>query len=650
MRQPSCAAQRRDSCPTDFKTYVITPNVNFQFSEQCTVTIDKNGVHDQDTDDVGPNTDTLVADYTWSFTVVAPGAPAPYPPSVHLTMGNPSNATPFASDPNNYLMVKPTYSLSYNRDKGTPNWVSWHLEPAWFGSLVRFDTFRPDPAVLPDWYRVQATDYSGTGFDRGHMTPNADRDNENRIPINQETYLMSNMVPQAPDNNQGPWADLENDLRSLLNVGGAQEMYIVSGPLGVGGSGSNGGTTNTIAGSHVTVPAFTWKVVLVIPKGDDDVSRVTAGSRTIAIMMPNTQGIRNNDWHQYLTTVDAVEQQTGYDFFANVPDAIENAIEAGTNGVNPPGTANQFATTAEDTPVAILLNAVSPLANPTFTYTIVSQPTHGILSGTGPNVTYAPGQDYHGPDSFTFKVNDGAFDSNTSTVTITVTEGVPVISSSGSTLASESCPPFNGAIDPGERVTVSLQVANTGNHVTSNLVATLQTSGGVIVPSAPQTYGAIAPSTSATRDFSFTATGTCGGTITATLQLQDGSTSLGTISYNFTLGVDSGGGFVCTAGCGGVRLLVTSTVNRSDSSTVRATVTVQNIGSDPANNAVLTTAKLGSTNGTPLPQNLGNIAAGASATTQVNFTNSTPGASSTLVVGGTYTGGNFSSTKRLTIP
>src|SRR6185295_15967161 len=173
------------------------------------------------------------------------------------------------------------------------------------------------------------------------------------------------------------------DLRTLLN-GTQNEMYIVSGPLGIGGTGSNGGVTNTIANGHVTVPAFTWKVVLVQPKGDNDVSRVTAATRTIAVLMPNVQGIRNNDWHIYLTTVDNIEALTGYDFFANVPDAIENAIEAGTDGDNPPGTENQFATVAEDVPSVITLNVVSPQLNPTFTYTVVNAPSHGVLSGSGP--------------------------------------------------------------------------------------------------------------------------------------------------------------------------------------------------------------------------------------------------------------------------
>jgi endonuclease G len=108
--------------------------------------------------------------------------------------------------------------------------VSWHLENDWTGNLSRVDTFRADSAVSPDWYRVQSTDYFASGFDRGHMTPNADRDNPATIPLNQETFLMSNMVPQAPNNNQGPWADLEAFLRTLLP---ANEVYIVAGPAGV---------------------------------------------------------------------------------------------------------------------------------------------------------------------------------------------------------------------------------------------------------------------------------------------------------------------------------------------------------------------------------------------------------------------------------
>ncbi|CAN5564992.1 hypothetical protein BH20ACI3_BH20ACI3_40700 [soil metagenome] len=377
---------------------------------------------------------------------------------------------------------------------------------------------------------------------------------------------------------------------------------------------------------------------------------------------------------------------------------------------------------------------------------------------------------------------------------------VPIVNAAGSTLVNESCPPANNAIDPGERVTVHFKLMNIGGASTSPLVATLQPTGGVVAPTGPQSYGAIPAGGMAGRDFSFTAAGNCGDIITATLQLQDGSNNLGTVSYTFTLGTltppvtntyssgdiavpvpdfstvevpitvaDAGilsdvnakirldhtfdadlnislvhpdgtvvalsngrggagdnfgsgpnscsgvhtvfddsaavaigagtapfaGSFrpdsplsalngkpsagtwklrfedafagdvglvgcvqlelttqqrVCTTNCSIVRLVVTSVLTRTDLTTVRADYTVQNIGTLPANNTILTIAKLGSTDGTPLPQPLGTIPPGGSASGVVNFTNSSPGAASTLTLGGTYTGGSFSSTKRVTVP
>src|SRR6185295_7539222 len=144
----------------------------------------------------------------------------------------------------------------------------------------------------------------------------------------------SNMVPQAPDNNQGPWASFEGYLRTETD--GGKEVYIISGPAGVGGSGANGGTTTSLASGHITVPASTWKVVLELPQGTNDISRVDCSTRTIAILMPNTQGIRSDPWQNFLTTVDAIEALTGYNLFSNLPEPIQRCVEAGINGNNPP--------------------------------------------------------------------------------------------------------------------------------------------------------------------------------------------------------------------------------------------------------------------------------------------------------------------------
>lgn len=242
-----------------------------------------------------------------------------------LTMGNPSNATVNINQPTNYLLDKPQYAVSYSRDLGRPNWVSWHLDNSWLGSAPRQDDFRNDTTLPAGWYQVQATDYSGSGFDRGHNCPSADR--TNTVASNSATFLMTNMMPQSPDNNQGPWAALETYTRTL--VGQGNEVYIIAGGTGSGGTGSNGGVTTTIASGHVGVPSKTWKVMLVLPQATgNDVSRVTTATRTIAVIMPNTQGIRTNDWKSYRVSVDQVESLTGYDFFSNVSASIQSVIEA----------------------------------------------------------------------------------------------------------------------------------------------------------------------------------------------------------------------------------------------------------------------------------------------------------------------------------
>jgi len=80
---------------------------------------------------------------------------------------------------------------------------------------------------------------------------------------------------------------------------------------------------------------------------------------------------------------------------------------------------NQSVTTNENTPGMITLSATDADGDP-LTYTVVSQPTHGSLSGTGANWTYTPNPSYYGPDSFTFTANDGQATSNVATVSITV--------------------------------------------------------------------------------------------------------------------------------------------------------------------------------------------------------------------------------------
>jgi endonuclease G, mitochondrial len=250
-----------------------------------------------------------------SFNVTIAAQPANDNP---LIFGNPSNAAVDVNLPLNYLMIKPQYSLSYNRDKGEPNWVAWRLDSTWVGSAPRQDDFRPDPDLPAGWYQVQTTDYTGGGYDRGHMCPSGDRTRS--VPDNSATFLMTNFLPQLAANNQGPWEDFESYCRTLAS--GGNEIYITSGGIG------NMGTVNNAG--KVVIPQYTWKVAIVLPNGDNDLQRVSKSTRTIALIVPNFigTGLNINDvWRKYRTSVDSIENLTGYNFFSNIPINTQSIIE-----------------------------------------------------------------------------------------------------------------------------------------------------------------------------------------------------------------------------------------------------------------------------------------------------------------------------------
>lgn len=255
--------------------------------------------------------------------IVPPVAPPTSATDSTLVMGNPSNATTNVADFSNYLLKEGYYSVSYNRDRGIPNWVSWHTVNTDYGSVPRQDNFRANTSLPTDWYKVDNLSYSSSGFDRGHMCPSADRTTS--IAANSSTFLMTNIVPQAPRNNQITWAGLEDYCRTLVQSG--SELYIISGAYGEGGTTTTGGLATSIDNGRVVVPANVWKVVVVLANGSNDLNRVNASTRVISVVMPNNDNL-NTDWKTYRTSVDFIEQETGYDILSKVSTGIQNAIES----------------------------------------------------------------------------------------------------------------------------------------------------------------------------------------------------------------------------------------------------------------------------------------------------------------------------------
>ncbi|MFD2562234.1 DNA/RNA non-specific endonuclease [Aquimarina rubra] len=237
----------------------------------------------------------------------------------NITFGNPSNA---GSGSTNYYLSKPDFILSYNNNRGTANWVSWHLSSAWTGNAPRCNCFKSDTSLPSTFFRATSSDYTNSGFDRGHLCPSADRNGS--ADSNENTFYMSNIAPQAPDNNQRSWANFENYLRSLTLEG--NEIHIIAGVAGSGGTGRNG-FASTIDGGNITVPDSFWKVALILPNGNDDINRVTTSTRVISINVPNDQGI-SSDWTQFRTSVNDIESLTGYDLLENISNSVESVIES----------------------------------------------------------------------------------------------------------------------------------------------------------------------------------------------------------------------------------------------------------------------------------------------------------------------------------
>ena len=132
------------------------------------------------------------------------------------------------------------------------------------------------------------------------------------------------MIPQAQYNNQIVWTGMEDSLRRLVTQG--NELYIIMGSYGMGGTG-NGGYKTTIDGGRVTVPSNIWKIAIVIANGNNDSARFTTNTRVIAVDVPNTNTLFSS-WKNYRTSVDAIEAATGYDLISRMPVLLQAALEA----------------------------------------------------------------------------------------------------------------------------------------------------------------------------------------------------------------------------------------------------------------------------------------------------------------------------------
>ncbi|HEU4457468.1 MAG TPA: DNA/RNA non-specific endonuclease, partial [Longimicrobium sp.] len=126
------------------------------------------------------------------------------------------------------VLDKPQFVASYSVERGGPNWVSWNLNGTQFGGSGRCDCFSADQTLPAGVYRVVDFDYRNGGYDRGHMVQSDSRSTTEQE--NAPTFLMTNILPQAGNNNQGPWSALELALNNMVRSAG-KEAYVIAGGI-----------------------------------------------------------------------------------------------------------------------------------------------------------------------------------------------------------------------------------------------------------------------------------------------------------------------------------------------------------------------------------------------------------------------------------
>jgi endonuclease G len=199
------------------------------------------------------------------------------------------------------------YTVSFNTNWKIPNWVAYELTSEEVqGVEPRDSNFLPDPKIKES---PSTDDYENSGYDRGHMAPAADMKWSKQAMT--ESFYTSNICPQNNNLNKGIWKNLEEHIRSVATK--YDHIYIACGPI-------VSLTPKTIAHNTISVPDAFFKVIL--RQKEDSWS-------AIGFMMPNQA--EHKPLNKYAMSIDDIEIITDIDFFVDLPDSIENKIEATCN-------------------------------------------------------------------------------------------------------------------------------------------------------------------------------------------------------------------------------------------------------------------------------------------------------------------------------
>ena len=214
-----------------------------------------------------------------------------------------------------------TFALEWDNALVANRWTCYRMHAGNMEhNTTRHDSFKED-TELPSSTRSTLSDYSGSGFSRGHLCPSSDRlCSEDQ---NKQTFYLSNMQPQYQSHNGGQWESLENDVRSWAAMSNCDTLYVVKaatiGDVTLNGS-TQSGLKNVLCNNRLIVPEYFYMALLAYNK-------TTGTYQAMGIWTYHFSETSYKRSAEYIT-IDELERRTGIDFFCNLPDDIEASVEA----------------------------------------------------------------------------------------------------------------------------------------------------------------------------------------------------------------------------------------------------------------------------------------------------------------------------------
>ncbi len=227
----------------------------------------------------------------------------------HLRIGKPQAV---------YERVREAYVLAQDGRLKISLWVQYELSQQDLqGTATRTDNFRADTSI-PFGYRSELSDYSSSGFDRGHMAPAGDMKRSEQVMS--ESFFLSNMVAQVGSGfNRHIWKYLEDAVRGWVEQRGT--LTIITGPV----FAVEGGRVSyqVIGNGHVAVPTHFYKIIVDVNDPDN--------VQALAFVLPN-ESLTGHEYSEFLTSIDEIEAATGLDFLSALPVGVQDRVESVTAG------------------------------------------------------------------------------------------------------------------------------------------------------------------------------------------------------------------------------------------------------------------------------------------------------------------------------